>query len=462
MPRPAACAYALAQLPPIPGGGAEMYPTICFKAAKVNAKGVAPLVLRLTIAGQRADYSTGFRITREQWDAKRGRVKDSHPAHITLNDELQKLLGAAVTAKQRVEASAVRVGGRAPGSNATAAEVAEYLRDPTHLLQAAMPPCFLAFCEQELDAYYSRRNAGTYKSIQQAVRSLRAFHGPGALYLADFTPQHAARFYDYLLTNTRAHSASTARATAGQKLRWLIALFNRGRKQNKAFGLTNPFADITKEPAGRKAPKARLSAEQVRQLAAAPLRSGSRRDLARCVFLLQFYLRGERIGATLLLRRLSYNAATGLLRWQAQKRGPYKEAIIPAEARALLARLPQRQGSPFLLPILPADYDRLSAEKQLARITYSNRRLNESLDELSQQLGFDVKLRTHTARHTFATLADRATGHNARAVQQMLGHSKLATTEVYLADLTSQELQDLQNQVYGSLLGPPPEDQKAA
>jgi integrase/recombinase XerD len=159
---------------------------------------------------------------------------------------------------------------------------------------------------------------------------------------------------------------------------------------------------------------------------------------ARDVYVLQFYLRGERMGATIQLRRHNYNPTTGKLTWQAEKRGPEKEAILHPEAQRILAGFEPVKGSPFLLPFLPANYDTLSKQIQLSKRNYVGRQLNEALEEIGKRAGFDLSLRTHSARHTFATIADNATGNNARAIQKMLGHSNLRTTEVYLTDLTSQ------------------------
>jgi integrase len=426
-----------------------MFTTFCYKAAKCNAKGLAPVILRITIAGERADFSTGVRCAPENWDNKRARLKATHPAYSAHSELLKKLDGDAATAKQRIEASPVRENERQPGSQATAREVAEYLRDPNRLRAIATPICFLSFCEQEVATHYAPRNYGTYNSIKQAVSRLREWHGPKPLLITDFGPAKAAAFYTWLLDTARAAEHKGAAATAACKLRWLTALYNRGRKQRLFLLPTSPFESVSKEKEPKRA-KPRLQVVELQEFAAFKLPPSL--ALARDIYLLQFYLRGERIGATLQLRRANYDPTTGKLRWQAEKRGPEKEAILHPEARRILASFKPVPGSPYLLPLLPADYEARPARNRLTRRTCIIRHLNEDLAEVARRIGLPEGLRTHSARHTFANIADEATGNNARAIQKMLGHSNLRTTEVYLADLTGQQLDAAAATVYDSLL----------
>jgi hypothetical protein len=45
--------------------------------SKVNSKGLAPLFLRITIDGEKAEISTGISISEKQWDAKKSLIKGS-------------------------------------------------------------------------------------------------------------------------------------------------------------------------------------------------------------------------------------------------------------------------------------------------------------------------------------------------------------------------------------------------
>ena len=60
----------------------------------------------------------------------------------------------------------------------------------------------------------------------------------------------------------------------------------------------------------------------------------------------------------------------------------------------------------------------------------ARRRIEYIIEKSARQAGLDMRVHTHMLRHTFAThLLDG--GADLRAVQELLGHARLATTQVY-------------------------------
>ena len=61
----------------------------------------------------------------------------------------------------------------------------------------------------------------------------------------------------------------------------------------------------------------------------------------------------------------------------------------------------------------------------------SNQRLNSYLKEIADVCGIKKNLTFHMARHTFATTVTLSNGVPIETVSKLLGHTKLATTQIY-------------------------------
>ena len=61
----------------------------------------------------------------------------------------------------------------------------------------------------------------------------------------------------------------------------------------------------------------------------------------------------------------------------------------------------------------------------------SNQKLNAYLKEIANLSGIRKNLTFHIARHTFATTITLSNGVPIETVSKLLGHSKIATTQIY-------------------------------
>lgn len=73
----------------------------------------------------------------------------------------------------------------------------------------------------------------------------------------------------------------------------------------------------------------------------------------------------------------------------------------------------------------------------------TNERYNSYLKEIADLCGIRKKITTHVARHTFATTITLSNGVPIETVSKMLGHTKLATTQIYAKVLDRKVSEDM-------------------
>lgn len=102
-----------------------------------------------------------------------------------------------------------------------------------------------------------------------------------------------------------------------------------------------------------------------------------------------------------------------------------------------------------LIPLLPMAKkylnkykDRLESNTVVFPIA-SNQKTNDYLKEIASLCGIKKILSYHMARHTFATTVTLSNGVPIETVSKMLGHTKIATTQIYSRVLKRKILEDL-------------------
>ncbi|MDX6770113.1 MAG: site-specific tyrosine recombinase [Elusimicrobiota bacterium] len=164
-----------------------------------------------------------------------------------------------------------------------------------------------------------------------------------------------------------------------------------------------------------------LSKEDAARLLAAP--SGSSYEDTRDRALLELlYASGLRVSELLGLKPESVNLPDGWVRVTGKGS---KERLVPVHARALTALrlyLAERERR-FKAPAPELFLGR--SGRRLSRVQFWRR-----LRELGARAGLKQRLHPHLLRHTFATHLLQG-GADLRAVQEMLGHADLATTQIY-------------------------------
>lgn len=111
-----------------------------------------------------------------------------------------------------------------------------------------------------------------------------------------------------------------------------------------------------------------------------------------------------------------------------------------------------KTGTPFKIPLLAKTETLIKKYKTHPRTKYtgrlmpslSNQRLNSYLKEISDICKIKKNLTFHMARHTFATTVTLSNGVPIETVSKLLGHTKLATTQIYAKVVEKKVSEDME------------------
>ncbi len=119
----------------------------------------------------------------------------------------------------------------------------------------------------------------------------------------------------------------------------------------------------------------------------------------------------------------------------------------------------KKTGTTSNVPLLPpaqeiiekyADHPYCISKGKLLPVK-SNQKMNAYLKEVADLCGITKKLTMHISRHTFATTVTLSNGVPIETVSRLLGHTKLATTQIYakvLEHKVSSDMTDLSQKLF--------------
>lgn len=195
-----------------------------------------------------------------------------------------------------------------------------------------------------------------------------------------------------------------------------------------------------------KTTKRKLTLEEVNLIANIELPAGTIKYHARNIFLVQFYLRGMRIGDALRLEasdisgnRLTYDARKTEVN--------YDMKIVEPCMNILMEYI---NNPSYIFPILRIHEDSSTIHEFKNELKNRTQIINRRLNEIAQACGIEKRVSTHIARHSFGSIADKQLGGNLKTLQGLFGHSSRAMTEGYIADLrATDDLDDAADKVLG-------------
>jgi integrase/recombinase XerD len=300
----------------------------------------------------------------------------------------------------------------------------------THPVQETRPITELTFDflgHLELERGLSRNTLEAYRSdLQQFAEFLdRQQLDPLAVHVTDLSA-----FISELATGTPDRPAS-APATLQRKIACLRSFYRHLRREQILDH--DPAAELRAPRSRARLPKV-LSRDEVTRLLEQPRGTspGALRDRA---LLETMYACGLRASEAIGLELSELDLEAGLLR--ARGKGS-KERIVPIGGKAIEALgVYLERGRPQLVGIRPER--RVFVNQRGGGL--SRQGLYKIVRRHARTAGLEKRMSPHTLRHTFATHLLTG-GCDLRALQEMLGHADIGTTQIY-THLTTERLRDV-------------------
>jgi integrase/recombinase XerD len=290
---------------------------------------------------------------------------------------------------------------------------------------------FLAYLELErglsrntLDAYRSDLSQFGCFLERRGLSALAAGHGDLAAFLSELAAGGPAG------PDGRPDPTPVTAATVGRKAACLRSFYRHLRREGTIEH--DPTADLRGPRKTQRLPRV-LSRQEVARLLKEPTGTEPRALRDRALLELM-YACGLRASEAIGLELGDVDLEEGVLR--ARGKGS-KERLVPIgrQAAAALQAYCQR-GRPAMLGDRVEPW--LFVNRRGGGLTRQG--LYKIVQGHARGAGLEQKMSPHTLRHTFATHL-LAGGCDLRSLQEMLGHSDLATTQVY-THLSAERLKD--------------------
>jgi integrase/recombinase XerD len=299
------------------------------------------------------------------------------------------------------------------GSRRTGYTVASVDSAAQPLPAARLTLDFLAYLEFErglsrntLEAYRTDLLQFSQFMSRRGVQPTDAQHGDLSAFLAELA--------------VGSERPSVSPATLGRKAACLRSFYRYLRREEVIEH--DPAAQLRSPRKTQRLPKV-LSREEIGRLLGEPKGTDPTALRDRAILELM-YACGLRVSEALGLDVADVDLEEGILRTTGKGS---KERIVPVGGKALQAVGVYRQrGRPQLLGGKAAS--RLFLNHRGSHLTRQG--LYKIIQGHARRAGLEQKMSPHTLRHSFATHL-LAGGCDLRSLQEMLGHSDLATTQIY-------------------------------
>ena len=283
-------------------------------------------------------------------------------------------------------------------------------------------PTFSDFLEKtviEIPTLLPQRRPATIKNYRTAIKSLRTFAQATSFMKQHITSENLKKYEQWL------HQQGISRNTSSAYIRSLRSLYNYIYPQENIEMFRSLFTGNTRTA------KRALDISSVHRLITNRPKLYSPLRLWHDVFLFSIYALGMPFVDVAHLRWTDIQG--NFICYQRSKTGQKISVPITHEMRNIMEHYRHQAADNLVFPILMSYDSPYQAYQQCLS------RYNSALKHLMRRAQLSQNLTSYVARHTWASLANAA-GIPVSHISQAMGHANLRTTQIYLADLSGDDI----------------------
>lgn len=370
------------------------------KKKKPLRNGDLPIYFRITYNGKYVETSLKRGIPEELWDNHKQRAKGKSKVALSVNQELESVLGQIYNHRLDLQERGKTVSARKLmdaylGKDQTGPTLLELFSNHNNDMSERVGIDFAPLTLQR------------YEVAHRHIKKYLERQNKKDIELAEVNHEFITGFEHYLKLGGCQHNSAMKHMKALKKI--------IGIALSRDLIRIDPFKRY--KITTKKVDRAYLNEYELKLITELELKM-PRTELVRDLFLVQCYT-GLAFKDLYELKPENVQVGVDGEKWIFIKRGktdtPSRIPILP-DVEPILDKyaghpISKKRGT--LLPV------------------FSNQKMNSYLKEIADKAGIRKELTTHVARHTFATTIALSNGLPMETTSKILGHTKISTTQIY-------------------------------
>jgi len=389
---------------------------LCYRS-KVLSNGEHPLMLRICKDGKKKYQSLKLSINPQYWDFEKEKPKRNCP-----NKELVEKVISTHLEQFRKHIIELKAEGKDYSAQFLLKGQSEKGKSKT----------VGDFYKELLDDMDRSDKYGNWRFYKSSYNSVKAFTNGKMDFLFSEIDVLWLNNYEQWLKK-RGNKGTTISV----QFRTLRAIYNKAIDALSVKRKDYPFNEYKVSKFDTSTKKRAISKEEIMKIRSVNL-TDPKQIFARDIFMFTYWCGG--INFVDISNLQANNIVDGRVSYIRHKTHKLITIQLLPEAKIILERYTQGHENNYLFPILDVNIHKTAKEKQI-RIHNILNQIDKRLKDVAELAKVNFHITTYVARHSFATILKNS-GVNIALISEALGHSDMATTQIYLDGFGSNQVNE--------------------